>query len=184
MKKAILTAVALLSLAAPAAASAQVQRAVLQGGDTAQLITVDDDRRGRGRGEWRREHRREWRDDRRNYRHGYRDGRHDGRRHDRHVYVQPRYYAPPVRYYAPPARYYAPPVHYGYRPGYAYGHQPRWHRGGHLPHGYHSWYVRDYYNYGWAPPPPGYGYYRSNTGEIILAAVATGLILSVIAGGW
>jgi Ni/Co efflux regulator RcnB len=179
MKRLILSAVAMVAALTPALASAQVQRAVATGQD-AQLIRVDDDdRRGRrhGRGDWRgehrrewrehrREHRRDWRDDRRHYRDGYRDGR---RSHN--------YYTPPARYY------YAPPAYGYYRPGYSY-HAPRYHRGGYLPHGYGRYVVRDYYNYGWAPPPPGYAYYRTDTGDIILAAIATGLILSIIAGNW
>ncbi len=176
MKKLILAVAAFGAVLAPAMASAQVQRAVATGGE-AQLIQVAD-RRGdrewrRERREDRREHRRdrredrrEWRHDRRNYRQGYRDGYHG---------------AP--RYYQAPPRYYAPPPAYRYRPGYSY-HQPRFYRGAVLPYEYRRYVVRDYYHYGWAPPPPGYAYYRSDTGEILLAAIATGVILSVIAGGF
>lgn len=57
----------------------------------------------------------------------------------------------------------------------------RWHRGAVIPYDYRrSWYVRDYRRYGWAPPPRGYGYYRTDTGDIVLAAIATGVILSLL----
>ena len=57
----------------------------------------------------------------------------------------------------------------------------RWARGQVIPYNHRrSWYVRDYHRYGWAPPPRGYGYYRTDTGDIVLAAIATGVILSLI----
>ncbi len=57
----------------------------------------------------------------------------------------------------------------------------RWARGHVIPYNYRrSWYVRDYHRYGWAPPPRGYGYYRTDTGDIVLAAIATGVILSLM----
>ncbi|HYC68659.1 RcnB family protein [Brevundimonas sp.] len=57
----------------------------------------------------------------------------------------------------------------------------RWRRGAVIPYDYRrNWYVRDYHRYGWAPPPRGYGYYRTDTGDIVLAAIATGVILSLL----
>jgi Ni/Co efflux regulator RcnB len=57
----------------------------------------------------------------------------------------------------------------------------RWQRGAVIPQGYRStWYVRDYNRYGYGPPPRGYGYYRTNTGEVVMAAIATGLIVSLL----
>ncbi len=57
----------------------------------------------------------------------------------------------------------------------------RWARGQTIPYHYRSsWYVRDYHRYGWAPPPRGYGYYRTDTGDVVMAAVATGVILSLL----
>ena len=57
----------------------------------------------------------------------------------------------------------------------------RYYRGGTLPHQYRSnWYIRDYNRYGYAPPPRGYGYYRTDTGDIVVAALATGVILSLL----
>ncbi len=42
-------------------------------------------------------------------------------------------------------------------------------------------YLSDYRRYGYRAPPRGYRYYRSNDGDIVLAAIATGVIASVIA---
>ena len=43
-------------------------------------------------------------------------------------------------------------------------------------------YLSNYSRYGYRAPPRGYRYYRTNTGDVVLAAVATGIIASVIAG--
>lgn len=43
-------------------------------------------------------------------------------------------------------------------------------------------YVADYRRFGYRAPPRGYRYYRTNGGDVVLAAVATGIIASVIAG--
>ena len=127
----VIGAVALATLAAPVAASAQSWRG---GGDR--------DRDGRYE-RW--ERRDDRRDDRRDHR---RDNRRwDDRRHDDRRYYNNR------RYY----------------------------RGATLPYEYRSrWYVRDYNRYGYAPPPRGYGYYRTDTGDIVVAALATGLIVSLL----
>jgi Ni/Co efflux regulator RcnB len=68
---------------------------------------------------------------------------------------------------------------YGYGGGY---YQPRrWSRGSVIPYDYRrNWYVNDYRRYGWNAPPRGYGYYRTDTGDVVLAALATGVILSLI----
>ncbi len=124
----VIGAVALATLAAPVAASAQHWRG-------------DRDRDGRHE-RWDR------RDDRRDYRrdHRYDDRRYDNRRHDNRRYEHRRYY-----------------------------------RGATLPYEYRSrWYVRDYGRYGYAPPPRGYGYYRTDTGDVVLAALATGVIISLL----
>jgi Ni/Co efflux regulator RcnB len=42
-------------------------------------------------------------------------------------------------------------------------------------------YLSDYGRYGYRAPPRGYRYYRTNGGDVVLAAVATGIIASVIA---
>jgi len=57
----------------------------------------------------------------------------------------------------------------------------RWQRGSVIPYNYRSsWYVNDYRRYGWNAPPRGYGYYRTDSGDVVLAALATGVILSLI----
>ncbi|WP_309627152.1 RcnB family protein [Brevundimonas sp.] len=57
----------------------------------------------------------------------------------------------------------------------------RYYRGATLPYEYRSrWYVRDYNHYGWRQPPRGYGYYRTDTGDVVIAALATGVILSLL----
>ncbi|MET3525088.1 RcnB family protein [Phenylobacterium koreense] len=72
--------------------------------------------------------------------------------------------------------------HYG-PPGHAYGHR-RWARGQRFDHyRTRTYIVNDYRRYGWAPPPRGYAYYRADNGDVVLAALATGIIASVIVGG-
>lgn len=69
-----------------------------------------------------------------------------------------------------------------YRPPYgaAYGHR-RWHRGAVIPRDYRrSWYVNNYRRYGWRAPPRGYAYYRTDTGDVVMAAIATGVVLSLL----
>lgn len=56
-----------------------------------------------------------------------------------------------------------------------------WGRGQVLPYDYRSnWYVSDYRRYGYRAPPRGYGYYRTDSGDIVLAAIATGVIISLL----
>jgi Ni/Co efflux regulator RcnB len=56
-----------------------------------------------------------------------------------------------------------------------------WGRGQVLPYDYRSrWYVNDYRRYGYRAPPRGYGYYRTDSGDIVLAAIATGVIISLL----
>jgi Ni/Co efflux regulator RcnB len=98
------------------------------------------------------------RDDGRYYSH-YRDDR----RGDR-------YYRP-----APPRVVYRPAYHPGYGP-------PRWARGGrYYDQGYGPTYVvRDYRGYGLRAPPRGYYWRRSDAGDYLLVAVATGIITDLI----
>ncbi|RZJ38109.1 MAG: hypothetical protein EON87_21280 [Brevundimonas sp.] len=57
----------------------------------------------------------------------------------------------------------------------------RYYRGATLPRQYRSnWYINDYQRYGYRAPPRGYGYYRTDTGDIVLAALATGVIISLL----
>jgi Ni/Co efflux regulator RcnB len=59
----------------------------------------------------------------------------------------------------------------------------RWARGERLDGRFHSrsYMVGDWRRHGWRAPPPGYAYYRTDTGDVVMAAVATGIIASVIA---
>ena len=127
----------------------------------------------------RREYRQDRRDDRRDFRAERRDDRRDYRwdrsnrdwwrgRADFRGYNGPRagyWYAPSYGYYRVEPRY----------AGY------RWRTGGYLPSQYRSYYVRDPYVYGLRPAPRGYRYVHAG-GDILLIAVATGLIASVLSG--
>lgn len=156
MKRLILTAFAIASVAAPMAAVAT--DAAAQGRD-----------RYERRDDYRRDDRREWRGDRYDRRDdrrgGYRNNRWDDRRYNGY------YYNNRWTYGAPPARYYGSPA---YRPGYQ-----AWRRGGYLPPAYRGYIVRDYGRYGLRPPPRGYYWYNVN-GDYLLAAMATGLIFDII----
>lgn len=113
------------------------------------------------------------RDDRRDERRSYRDGRRDERRADR--WDDRRYngyYRGSRWYYGPPPSHWRDDVRYEYR---------HWRRGDRLPRYYRDRYHRvDYHDYRLRPPPRGYHYVRDDRGDIILAAIATGVILSVI----
>ncbi len=134
----------------------------------------DDDRgwdRGRQHQHDRRDDRRDWRDDRRDqrqaYHHGYRDGRRDDRHHDHRQdrYDQRRYYAPPSRVVYRPA----PPPH-------------RWAVG----QRYHDYYrgpvyvVNDYNHYHVRRPPRGYHWVRDDRGNLLMVAIATGIIADLL----
>lgn len=68
--------------------------------------------------------------------------------------------------------------------GHAYGHH-RWARGQRFDHYRNRGYiVNDYRRYGWAPPPRGYAYYRTDNGDVLMAALATGIIASIIANNY
>ena len=143
--KAVLTAVAVLALTAPAAAYAQPAF------DQGAIVKIKNKHKGKGKGHWKHH-----RDDDRDYRQGYRDGRRAAR-HDG----------------------------YGYRPAYAYDQGYRqgyhhWSRGDVLPYEYRRQPIYNYHDYGYGPPPRGHAYYRTSTGDIILAAVATGIIVSIL----
>ncbi|HWA22059.1 MAG TPA: RcnB family protein [Caulobacterales bacterium] len=116
------------------------------------------DNRGDGRDA--RDARNDRRDDRRDER-----SRWDSRRDNGYTYNNRWYYG------APPAAYYGRP---GFQPGYR-----AWRRGDRLPPNY-RYEVVDYRTYHYAPPPRGYHYVRDDRGDVILAAIATGIIASVI----
>ena len=103
----------------------------------------------------RREHRQDARDDRREY-------RQDQRAYSRYQRAERRYNA--GRWQQPRGHRYQ-----------AYGYGQR------LPSAYNAYVVNDYNRYGLRAPPRGYHYVR-NGNDVVLAAVAGGLITAVIAG--
>jgi Ni/Co efflux regulator RcnB len=101
------------------------------------------------------------------------DNRHDDRRYDRRDWD----------------RYYGFRHHDGRR--YQYGryvrpsgyHYRSWRYGDHLPRGYYSrrYIVNDYHVYHLRPPPRGYHYVRVDN-DVVLAAIASGIVVSAIYG--
>ena len=130
--------------------------------------SAQDYGRHRGDNDWNRDRDRDHRGDRRD--------RRDDRRHERWsrqshngYYLGSRWYYGP-----PPAAYYN---RSDYRPAYR-----QWRRGDRIPAYYRSSYRDvDYRYYHLRQPPRGYHYVRDDRGDILLAAIATGIILSVIA---
>ncbi|MFI8717229.1 RcnB family protein [Stenotrophomonas sp. NPDC077464] len=125
-----------------------------------------DDRRER------RDDRREWRDDRREWRDDRREARDDRRYHDNRHHYRP---APPRVVYRP-----APPPRVVYRPapGPGYG----WARG----HRYNEYYrgpvyvVNDYSRYSVRRPPRGHHWIRDDRGNLLLVAIASGIIADFV----
>jgi hypothetical protein len=77
-----------------------------------------------------------------------------------------------------------PPPPGRYHGMYDQGRHEGWYkRGGRIPPGYRGsrYVVNDWRHYRLNPPPRGYQYIRSDNGDFLLAAVATGAILSIIA---
>ena len=125
---------------------------------TAQADHRDRDRydsRHDNRNDWRRnDHRDDRRYDRRDWDRYYGFRHHDGRRYQYGRYVRPS--------------------------GYYYR---SWHYGDHLPRGYYSrrYIVNDYHAYHLRPPPRGYHYVRVDN-DVVLAAIASGVVVSAIYG--
>lgn len=123
---------------------------------------------------------------------GHRQARHEPRRH-RPSYQH--HHRPPERRHGPPPRshrpVYGPPVHYTrhyrYRAPSYYAPPPgyrsvRWSRGHYLPRPYYApVYVVDYRPYRLAPPPYGHHWVRVDN-DVLLIALATGLIVDVMYG--
>lgn len=104
------------------------------------------------------------------YRPAYQAVRWDARRHNGYSYQGRWYYGEPTRQVM---------QHRSYEPGYR-----SWRRGDRLTNQHRAQYQRvDYRSARLSPPPRGYEYRRSSTGETLLVAVATGVILSVILSG-
>lgn len=66
--------------------------------------------------------------------------------------------------------------------GRHYGHGPRYYRGQYLPPRYlgSSYYVHDYRHYRLHDPRPGYRWVRSDDGQFLLVAIATGVIVEAL----
>jgi Ni/Co efflux regulator RcnB len=120
--------------------------------------------RGNDRYEQRQDRRDDRRDDRADRRDDRRDARQDQRAYARWQQSQRRYSA---GRYTPPRGYQTRAWAYGQR-------MPANYRGS-------AYVVRDYNRYGLRQPPSGYQYVRSGN-DVVLTAVATGLITAVIAG--
>jgi Ni/Co efflux regulator RcnB len=62
-------------------------------------------------------------------------------------------------------------------------HYRSWRYGDHLPRGYYSrrYIVDDYYSYRLRPPPRGYHWVRVDN-DIVLAAIASGIVVSAVYG--
>jgi Ni/Co efflux regulator RcnB len=135
-----------------------------------------------------------WRDN------GYQGQHHDNGRHDDRGHRSGRgYYAQPSQWRAAPAH--INPVYYGPRYGYGPQRVPYYHPLPARPIVYRApprrgyWYVGAHYYepgyaptvvvnnygaYGLLPPPPGYVWRRSDVGDFVMVAVATGIIADII----
>jgi Ni/Co efflux regulator RcnB len=169
MKK-ILTAAIAATLAMGSMGVASAAEAQSRGDRYEQRHDRGDDRndRRRDRREDRREDRRDAREDRREWRQEARDDRREARQ-ERRAYA--RWQQSQRRYNA--GRYYAPR-----------GYQTRsWSYGQRMPSYYRSnqYVVRDYGRYGLHQPAYGHQYVRSGD-DVVMTSIATGLIVSVIAG--
>lgn len=141
--------------------------------------SADNDRR-HDRREWRedrrehrhdrREHRREWREDRREARREWRDDRRDwrhDRRHDR------RYHYPPP----PRVVYRHAPPRYGHGYGWRVGAPYRNYYSGPI------YVVNDYGRYHVRRPPRGHHWVRDDRGNLLLVAIATGILADFVING-
>jgi Ni/Co efflux regulator RcnB len=182
MKHLLYAAVALATVAAPVAASAQPH--------------------GNAYGHERREDRREVREDRREYREDRRDAGRDGyisrreareldrdRREIRQSQRELRFNrarAETWRNRSEWREYRGARSGYWYAPGYGYRSYNRgytWRRGGYVPVAYRTYYVQDPYYYGLHAPPRGHRWVYAD-GNFVLMALATGLIANVIVNGY
>lgn len=72
--------------------------------------------------------------------------------------------------------------HYGGRYGYE-GYRGHWRTGQRYPYWRNdSYYLRDWRRYGLPPPWRGYRYYRADDGDVVMVAIATGMIGLIISG--
>lgn len=134
-----------------------------------------DDHRHRGHD------RREWRDDRRDDRRDHRNDRRearrdwrDDRRHDRRDWRDDRrhHHAPPPRVVYRPA--YRPAYRGGPGYGWQVGHRYRDYYGGPV------YVVNDYPRYHMRRPPYGHQWIRDDRGNMLLVAIASGIIADIV----
>jgi len=158
MKKTLITAIAALALAAPFAplASAQPdmrnsQQGQYQGHNGDSNSQASDQHRDR------QGHRQNWRDTRANAQ--WDENQHNG------------YYTGSRWHYGPPPQNYQLPVSYGYR---------RWSTGQRLGYYNERYQQVDYRQEHLRRPNRGYHWVRDNDGDLILAAIATGIIAQVV----
>jgi len=135
----------------------------------------DRDRRDRDGARHRDGGRRDWDGDRNRYSYSHRDN--DRRWDRRHGDNDRRWDRDHHRRWEGNRYRYRAPARYVYPHGYA---SYRWNVGHRLPRSYYgsSYYV-DYRPYGLAPPPYGYRYVRVDN-DVVLVAIATGLISNII----
>jgi Ni/Co efflux regulator RcnB len=144
-----------------------------------------DDRRHDWNGHRNDRNDRNGRNDNRHDWNGHRDNRHDNRGWDRHRndwHNHPNYWDNRRHDRRDYARF---RYHFGhYRPPLGYYHRV-WHRGDYLPR---AWYGHTYIVYDWRPyrlyaPPYGYHWVRVGN-DVVLTAIATGLVLDVLYDIW
>ena len=170
------------------AGTAQAERPMAARADQYQRGYADNNaKHGRhDRRDNRHDNRHDRRDDRRHDRRDYRyDNRYDSRYGSRYDYrYDNRHYRAPVySYYRSPDQVYrhytryASPWRYVHPRGYAYR---SYDSGYYLPRPYFSsGYYVDYHRYGLRAPPYGHHWVRVD-GDVVLAAIATGLIVDVV----
>jgi Ni/Co efflux regulator RcnB len=75
-----------------------------------------------------------------------------------------------------------PPPRYDHGRNYGHGPGPRFYRGQHLPPRYMggNYYVNDYRHYRLHDPRPGHRWVRSDNGQFLLVAIATGVIVEAL----
>ena len=153
---AVATATALTGMAPLSVAAAQPYSAYQR----------DSDRDGRPDAqEWNRDRDRDGRPDQ----YDRYDNRRDGDRYDRGGYGHRRGGEQHWRYYG---------GRYGYN-----GYQGSWRTGQYYPHWRERTYiVEDYRAYNLPPPRAGYRYYRDDNGDVVMAAIASGMIGLIIGG--
>ena len=110
---------------------------------------------------------------------GRNDRQRDRGRHDRRDDRRDRGYAYSHR--APVVVHHRPAVRHVYHPAPRYVAPPPWARGRYVHHYERPVYVvHDYRNYGLRHPPRGYRWVRDDVGDVLLVAIATGVIADII----